>query len=134
MTPAISTSNLASGGQELASQNLFEHLASQAQSAGQGASPAQLGEGLVNGLDGFLERSQAFAARADSLSGSGPTAVDAQVSVVDQPGAPTRMADAQLEKVAESLSRMFDHAIETQMVVRGATQISGAANTLLRGQ
>jgi hypothetical protein len=134
MTPAIATTHVASGGQELASQNLFEHLASQAQSAGQGASPAQLGEGLVNGLDGFLERSQAFAARADSLSRSGPAAADTPINVAEQPGAPARMADAQLEKVAESLSRMFDHAIETQMVVRGATQISGAANTLLRGQ
>ena len=114
----------------MASQNLFEHLASHAQSAGQGASPAQLGEGLVNGLDGFLERSQSFAARANNLSGSGSVAP----SVVEQVGEPSRMADAQLEKVAESLSRMFDHAIETQMVVRGATQISGAANTLLRGQ
>lgn len=128
MTPTISTATLPSG-PELASQNLFEHLAGQAHAAGQGASPAQLGEGLVNGLDGFLERTRQFAIRAEQLDASAAPGADAAAQA-----APTRMADAQLEKVAESLSRMFDHAIETQMVVRGATQISGAANTLLRGQ
>ncbi len=42
--------------------------------------------------------------------------------------------ESQMERVIDSLGMMFDHAIETQLVVRGATQIAGAANTLLRGQ
>nr|WP_240998570.1 hypothetical protein [Pseudomonas viridiflava] len=40
----------------------------------------------------------------------------------------------QVDRIVQSLGRMFDYSIETQMVVRGATQISGSANTLLKGQ
>ena len=40
----------------------------------------------------------------------------------------------QLDRVIQALSMMYDYSIETQLVVRGATQTSGAANTLLRGQ
>jgi hypothetical protein len=40
----------------------------------------------------------------------------------------------QMNRVIQALGMMFDYSIETQLVVRGATQVSGAANTLLRGQ
>jgi hypothetical protein len=117
-----------------ATQNLFEHMAMTAQGLPQGASPAQLGEGLMQRLDGFLDRSHRFAERASA--GVEQTQTFSPVAQAPQTtGAENKLPqDGQMDKVVTALSRMFDHSIETQMVVRGATQISGAANTLLRGQ
>ncbi|MGY2196614.1 hypothetical protein [Pseudomonas gingeri] len=134
------------GGLE-ASQNLFEHMANSARSGmPEGASPHQIGSNLMERLNGFIDRSRTFAERADAL-GNGPPASNPPVA---GPGAaspsaasgstasgaepPKKVTDQHLDQVVHSLSRMFDYSIETQMVVRGATQISGAANTLLRGQ
>lgn len=133
MTPTIEVATPAVHGQELASQNLFEHMAQQAQGLSQGASPAQLGEGLLNNLDGFLARAKNFTERANETTQPSPLA-NAAVEPKASGEAPAKVQDNQIEQVVGSLSRMFDHAIETQMVVRGATQVSGAANTLLRGQ
>lgn len=118
-------------GASQASQNLFENMAQQSPAATTGTSPAQLGAGVLENLDGFFTRTQRFAERAANLGGA------AQPPVPSGPGTattPAAWADPQLQKVVESLSLMFDHSIETQMVVRGATQVSGAANTLLKGQ
>lgn len=110
------------------SQNLFEHMAQQPAVATTGTSPAQLGAGVLDNLDGFFNRTQRFAERAADL---GTHQAD---SVAGSSTAPHTAADPQLQKVVDSLSLMFDHSIETQMVARGATQVSGAANTLLKGQ
>ena len=45
-----------------------------------------------------------------------------------------KVGEQQVDQIVHSLGKMFDYSIETQMVVRGATQISGSANTLLKGQ
>jgi len=111
-----------------ASQNLFEHMAQPSPGAVTGSSPAQLGAEVLDNLDGFFNRTQRFAERAASVGAPAPTP-DAGA-----PGASAAAADPRLNQVVESLSLMFDHSIETQMVVRGATQVSGAANTLLKGQ
>nr|WP_288911261.1 hypothetical protein [uncultured Pseudomonas sp.] len=149
MTVSLGTTATAalppSGGQVdlQASQNLFEHMTNSAKGMPAGASPHQIGEGLMERLNGFIDRSQNFAKRADALT-NGPTAG----SVVAPPGTQSlaslpegaagesgkKVGDQQVDQIVQSLGRMFDYSIETQMVVRGATQISGAANTLLKGQ
>lgn len=127
-----------------ASQNLFEHMTDSAKGMPAGASPHQIGEGLMERLNGFIDRSQNFAKRADALT-NGPTAGNAVAPTGTQqfaslPDGTTagesgkKVGDQQVDQIVQSLGRMFDYSIETQMVVRGATQISGAANTLLKGQ
>nr|WP_017133804.1 hypothetical protein [Pseudomonas agarici] len=128
----------------MASQNLFEHMANSAKSSmPEGASPHQIGSNLMERLNGFIDRSRTFAERADALSNGSPmsnppVASPTAASGSTASGAGTestkKVTDQHLDQVVHSLSRMFDYSIETQMVVRGATQISGAANTLLRGQ
>jgi hypothetical protein len=132
------------------SQNLFEHMASNAQGMPQGASPHQIGEGLMERLNGFIDRSRTFSERADVLSnGSPPGATSGAGNVPATAGAekpasaqtlasngqpPKKVGEQQVDQIVHSLGKMFDYSIETQMVVRGATQISGSANTLLKGQ
>ncbi|MHC8326694.1 hypothetical protein [Pseudomonas sp. LB1P83] len=134
-----------SGGQGglQASQNLFEHMAGNAKGMPEGASPHQIGEGLMERLNGFIDRSRSFSERADvigkgSLPGaSPPSATSGNTAFTPAPGsseATKKVGEKQVDQIVHSLSRMFDYSIETQMVVRGATQISGAANTLLKGQ
>lgn len=127
-----------------ASQNLFEHMANSAKGMPSGASPHQIGEGLMERLNGFIDRSQSFAKRADALTngpmpGNAPPPTGVQQAAVLPNGAPAgepakKVGDHQVDQIVHSLGRMFDYSIETQMVVRGATQISGSANTLLKGQ
>ncbi|MBD8120401.1 hypothetical protein IFT62_04170 [Pseudomonas lutea] len=133
-----------------ASQNLFEHMAGSAKGMPQGASPHQIGEGLMERLNGFIDRSRRFSERAEGLqngSASGaasPSPSTQSVPAGDKPGtaqnlasngeAPKKVGEQQVDQIVHSLGRMFDYSIETQMVVRGATQISGSANTLLKGQ
>ncbi|MHC6226895.1 hypothetical protein ACYU03_19340 [Pseudomonas sp. X10] len=112
-------------------------MAGNAKGMPEGASPHQIGEGLMERLNSFIDRSRSFAERAESLA-HGP----AQSSFLP-PGntfaavggeGPKKVGESQVDQVIHSLGRMFDYSIETQMVVRGATQISGSANTLLKGQ
>jgi hypothetical protein len=133
-----------------ASQNLFEHMAGSAKGMPQGASPHQIGEGLMERLNGFIDRSRSFSERAEGLqngSASGaasPSPATQAAAAGDKPGAaqnlasngeaPKKVGEQQVDQIVHSLGRMFDYSIETQMVVRGATQISGSANTLLKGQ
>ncbi|MDH2326590.1 hypothetical protein QCN27_06890 [Cereibacter sp. SYSU M97828] len=120
-------------------QNLFEHAAAHAQGLSQGAGPQQLGGEVMQNLQGYIERSGSLAERTRALSEqpmgnalvslpSGPAP-----ALPAQPDAPP-VNESQMDRAIQSLGLMFDHAIETQLVVRGATQVSGAANTLLRGQ
>ncbi|MGE7991683.1 hypothetical protein ACQKPE_11640 [Pseudomonas sp. NPDC089554] len=121
-----------------ASQNLFEHMANGAKGMPEGASPHQIGESLMQRLDGFIDRSRNFSARAETLGQAGTQpAPPAQspssfASVAGEGG--RKVGDPQMDRIVQSLGRMFDYSIETQMVVRGATQVSGSANTLLKGQ
>lgn len=133
---AITTAMPAGGGQDVmqASQNLFEHMASRAQGMPQGASPNQIGENLMERLNGFIDRSRSFSERADGALASHPPATKASASQGAGSQAPQTVEAPQVDQLVRSLSTMFDYSIETQMVVRGATQVSGSANTLLRGQ
>jgi hypothetical protein len=128
-----------------ASQNLFEHMASQAKALPEGAGPSQLGNEMLQNLKGFFERAGSFAERASGLTQRTPQATGGELVSLGPKGAgmtdlsQTRNSavpvdQSQMDKVIQSLGMMFDHSIETQMVVRGTTQVSGAANTLLRGQ
>lgn len=127
------TAALPPGGQQ-ASQNLFEHMASAASGAPGGASPHHIGESLMQRLDGFMDRSHAFNARADALAASPASPATVQASPATATPPPSTASTAQVDQLVHSLGKMFDYSIETQMVVRGATQISGSANTLLKGQ
>lgn len=133
---AVATAVPAGNGQDVlqASQNLFEHMASRAQGVPQGASPNQIGENLMERLNGFIDRSRSFSERADGRMASQPPATG--TAATERPGhpAPQTVEGPQVDQLMRSLSLMFDYSIETQMVVRGATQVSGSANTLLRGQ
>ena len=133
-----------------ASQNLFEHMAGNAKGMPQGASPHQIGEGLMERLNGFIDRSRSFSERADALTNSSPPGASAgpgstpAAAGADKPASaqnhtgsgqpPKKVGEQQVDQIVHSLGKMFDYSIETQMVVRGATQISGSANTLLKGQ
>lgn len=132
------------------SQNLFEHMAGNAKGMPEGASPHQIGDGLMERLNGFIDRSRSFSERADALTnGSAPGAASGLGSTPATAGAekpasaqnlasngapPKKVGEQQVDQIVHSLGKMFDYSIETQMVVRGATQISGSANTLLKGQ
>lgn len=126
-----------------ASQNLFEHMANSSKGMPAGASPHQIGEGLMERLNGFIDRSRSFSERADVLS-NGPATASTPAAGSEKTFSPAaapntgepakKVGDQQIDQVVHSLGRMFDYSIETQMVVRGATQISGSANTLLKGQ
>ncbi len=119
------------------SQNLFEHMASSSKGMPAGAGPNQVGENLMQRLSGFIDRSQHFSERASGAATPHATA-SSPVSThqVEKSGTvePGKTGEAQVDKLMASLSRVFDYSIETQMVVRGATQISGSANTLMKGQ
>ncbi|SBW81697.1 hypothetical protein PVE_R1G3815 [Pseudomonas veronii 1YdBTEX2] len=150
MTVSLATTATAalppSGGQVdlQASQNLFEHMTDSAKGMPAGAGPQQIGEGLMERLNGFIDRSQNFSKRADALTNGSmvgnavaPAGTQQFASLPNGAAAgepATKVADQQIDQIVQSLGRMFDYSIETQMVVRGATQISGAANTLLKGQ
>jgi hypothetical protein len=118
-------------------------MANSAKGMPAGASPHQIGEGLMERLNGFIDRSRNFSERADTLS-NGPTPASSPAggaektfSATNASGTgepPKKVGDQQIDQVVHSLGKMFDYSIETQMVVRGATQISGSANTLLKGQ
>lgn len=123
-------------------ENLFEHAAIHAQQLPENAGPAQLGSQVMQSLQGFAQRSMSLGERSQALLDHAGTYGAQFVSL--QPGQDfipssqqpmhDSVQDSQLDRAIDSLGLMFDHAIETQLVVRGATQVAGAANTLLRGQ
>lgn len=129
---AASTPANASTAQSIASQNLFEHMAGNIQKLPHGASPADLGRSLVDDLKGFVERTGKFANRTDEVRNTPSQSSFKNPSPGKEPAG--SVEDQQVARVVESLGTMFDHSIETQMVVRGTTQVSGAVNTLVKGQ
>lgn len=91
--------------------------------AGALADPGQLASELTSRMDGFLRR-------------AGESAREQAPSSTAQQGATERSAldNRQLDRVIESMNRSFEFAVQTQLVVRGATQTTGSANTVLKGQ
>jgi hypothetical protein len=133
-----------------APQGLIEYLAAVNPNAlASGANPSQLGEDMVKNLKGFFDRSQSMTSRARALAdptpaphaamtmvhrGPAQAALDPGTMQIGPQQAKGQVDGHQMDRVIQSLGMMFDYSIETQLVVRGATQVSGAANTLLRGQ
>ncbi|MHC1551787.1 hypothetical protein [Phyllobacterium sp. K27] len=117
--------------QSIASQNLFEHMSRNIQTLPQGASPADLGRSLVNDLKGFVERSGKFVNRSNETEKSTPQSF---TNPALSGSKSAKVEGDAIDRVVQELGTVFDHSIETQMVVRGTTQITGAANTLVKGQ
>ena len=129
---AASVPTNAAPAQSAAAQNLFEHMARNIETLPHGASPADLGRALIDDLKGFVERTGKFANRTNEVRDNA-----APASFKDAAAEKVRAAsaeDQQIARVVEALGTMFDHSIEAQMVVRGTTQVSGAVNTLVKGQ
>jgi hypothetical protein len=132
------------------SQGLVEYLAAMNPNGlASGASPSQLGQDMIANLKGFFDRSQSATSRARALAdptppphatmtvahrGPAQAALDPSVLRVGPQPARGAVDGQQMNRAIQALGMMFDYSIETQLVVRGATQVSGAANTLLRGQ
>jgi hypothetical protein len=121
--------------QEGPSANLFEWAAAQAQAGAAGSSVNQVAQGLMQRLDAFMVRTREFSGLQNSPGGVYAAAPPGSSAPTPGP-APTATAPgpANIDQTLGSLRLMFDHSIETQLVVRSATQISGSVNTLLRGQ
>ena len=133
-----------------APQNLVEYLATMNPSGlASGASPGQLAQDVITNLKGFFDRSQSMTHRARALAdptppphasmtvvhrGPAEAALDPSAVRVGPQPAKGAVDGQQMDQVIQALTMMYDYSVETQLVVRGATQISGAANTLLRGQ
>lgn len=136
--------------QNQASPSLVEYLATMNPNGlASGASPSDLAQDVVKNLKGFFDRSQSMTSRARALAdptppphasmtvvhrGPAEAALDPSAVRVGPQPAKGAVDGQQMERVIQALSMVFDYSIETQLVVRGATQVSGAANTLLRGQ
>ena len=122
-----------------ATNNLFDYMAQQTLKDTQVSSLHDLGIKVMDGLDGYIDRVTSFPAKPEASSETQFIASD-YVSSAQSSMAPNAIIDTsafagdKLDTVVESLSVMFDYAIETQLVVRGATQVSGVASTLIRGQ
>lgn len=115
----------------LAPQNLFEHMARTSSSTQQAVTPAELGASVMSKLEGTIERVQNFAGRiGGEFEAAKPTAAG-EGTGGDKAEA---LGDAQFERMIESFSAMFDHAVEARLMASCASQTSGACTTLLRGQ
>jgi hypothetical protein len=124
------------GSNSVASQDLFEHAAMNVTSLPHGATPVDLGRTIVDNLKGFVERAGKFSRGTELLANPGQSPSSKSFA----PGAPpaeanvTRTSDSEAGRLVEALGKIFDHAIETQMVVRGPTQFTSATMTLVKGQ
>lgn len=123
-----------SGG-SVVTQDLFEHVLANSRASSAAVTPPELMGNAMEKLGGFLERYQSFSQRESDFHVKSADRSDSAASSDDKSeNADLAMSDERYDKVIGSLSAVFNHAIETGLVVRGCTQISGACNTLLRGQ
>jgi hypothetical protein len=114
-------------------------MANTAKGISESGGPQQLGTNLMERLNGFIDRSRGFTERTDFIATSStpnapPPGAGAEKVVTSGAETPKPVGQQQMDQLVQALGKMFDYSIETQMVVRGATQISGAANTLMKGQ
>ncbi|NIC04766.1 hypothetical protein [Billgrantia bachuensis] len=117
----------------LAEQNLFEHMARASGSTLQAVTPAELGESILDRLEGTLERMQAFSGQSGEGSDAS-RAVSGADSGESAGGANTEaLGDAEFERMIEAFGSLFDHAVESRLMASCAAQTSGACSTLLRG-
>jgi hypothetical protein len=116
--------------QDGSSVNLFERAMSQANSGAAGSGLDQVAQGLMTRLDAFMGRSREFSAQVAEASPATPAGAAPSIAPAANGAAPP----AHVDQALGALRLMFDHSIETQLVVRSATQMSGSVNTLLKGQ
>lgn len=114
----------------LAAQNLFEHMAHTSGASTQAVTPAELGANIIDKLEGTIGRMQNFS----QVSGEGQSAEPVIADGPDGGNAAEGLGDAHFDRMIESFSAMFDHAVEARLLASGASQTSGACTTLLRGQ
>jgi len=93
--------------------------------AGALADPGQLASELTSRMDGYLRR----AGEAGREQAPSSTAQQAQQGATER----SALDDRQLDRVIQSMNQSFEFAVQTQLVVRGATQTTGAATTVLKG-
>jgi len=66
-------------------------------------------------------------AKAELLAGPASQSMKAS-------GAPSLAADTQADRAMTAMTRTFDYAIETQLIVKTGSQLSTSASSLMRGQ
>jgi hypothetical protein len=127
---------------------LFDFVAeAQRQGGGEAArlaNPAHLLAEMAKGLNGYVERARMFAGETPAFlrrSAGGPEpdrrAGEGDATGSEAGGARGRgstIGDADLDRAAAALMATMRFSIDTALVVRGTAQISGSANTLLKGQ
>lgn len=128
--PAVQDSN------SVTSQDLFEHAAMNVMTLPHGASPVDLGRTIANNLKGFVERAGKFASSTELFANPGQQAASQSFApkLTAAEANLARTSDSEAGRLVEALGKIFDHAIETQMVVRGPTQFTSATMTLVKGQ
>lgn len=126
-TGAIPAAPNGGGMERIPSQNLFEHIASQSSTTAQATTPAELGADILSALENPIDQAQSFSARLRDNQG-------AVTSDAVNQGNASELGDMQFDRMLDSLSAMFDHATLMKLMSSCASQTSGAARTLLRGQ
>jgi len=136
------------GAENLASRNLAQYLAEIDPATASGLSPSELGRRVVSHLQGFFDRANSMESQARALRDPTPpphadmtlvhrgpaqeALVPSNLPVGPQ-AAPPGVDGSHMDRAIQGLSLMFDYSVEMQLVVRGTTEVSGAANTLMRG-
>jgi hypothetical protein len=98
-----------------------------------GAPPA-LGDRILDGLRGFGDRARKMGGAAAAIRDTGGSTgghLPGPAATMPQAAGATGGTEGQPMRL---VGDMFDFAIETQLVSKGANQISSSANTLIRGQ
>jgi len=143
LNPAVSSSgstNLAQVATRAGNEQVSVKFSPSADSAG----PLdRVGSGVVSKLKD-LEASRATRSQAMSSVHAGPAnPVDiAKSELLAGPasqsfassGMPPAMANTEADQAVSAMTRTFDYAIETQLIVKTGSQISTSASSLMRGQ
>lgn len=134
-TPGAGTGGIDQMAFNQSQKDLFEQMASNANAA-QPNSPGALGGQVLDHMDGYLSRVGSYQSPAITNTADHPDyTFSSEKAVAPKDSAEvSSKKDDQMNAVIESLGKTFDYSLETTMVVRGATQTSGSANTLLKGQ
>lgn len=114
----------------LASQNLFEHMASTSGSTLQAVTPAELGGNLMSKLEGTIERIQNFPDRVGGDAGAPSSIADGEGVRSEEASG---LGDPQFERMIESFGAMFDHAVDVRMVATCASQTAEACKRVTQG-
>ena len=98
------------------------------------ANPANLGDKILSGLDGFGHRAKAMNQTIAALE---KPAADPAHHAAPPPSGPAAAPLSNAESFQQSIvtiGDIFNFAIETQLVERAANQATSSVNTLVKGQ